>query len=89
MAYPRRGEYIACYTKPDGKQDVFVFSPVNMDIRYLSTPFDCAWVDLAKDMMRVVTGDKMSVLAGGSALHDKVAFKNFSLPERTSFPVSG
>lgn len=90
VAYSWRGEYIACYTKPDGKQDVFVFSPVNMDIRYLSTPFDCAWVDLAKDMMRVVTGDKMSVLAGGSLpstirWHSKI----FSLPERTSFPVSG
>ncbi|EKT7175419.1 hypothetical protein AML26_08445 [Escherichia coli] len=86
VAYSWRGEYIACYTKPDGKQDVFVFSPVNMDIRYLSTPFDCAWVDLAKDMMRVVTGDKMSVLAGGSLpstirWHSKI----FSLPERTSF----
>ncbi|HCQ4262781.1 TPA: hypothetical protein OKS22_004936, partial [Escherichia coli] len=49
-------------------------------------PFDCAWVDLAKDMMRVVTGDKMSVLAGGSLpstirWHSKI----FSLPERTSF----
>lgn len=31
VAYSWRGEYIACYTKPDGKQDVFVFSPVNMD----------------------------------------------------------
>ncbi|EMM0587389.1 hypothetical protein WAE91_005397, partial [Escherichia coli] len=86
VAYSWRGEYIACYTKPDGKQDVFVFSPANMDIRYLSTPFDCAWVDLAKDMMRVVTGDKMSVLAGGSLpstirWHSKI----FSLPERTSF----
>ncbi|EOW5172120.1 hypothetical protein ACOY1P_000733 [Escherichia coli] len=31
VAYSWRGEYIACYTKPDGKQDVFVFDPNNPD----------------------------------------------------------
>ncbi|HCO4009290.1 TPA: hypothetical protein N8G19_005436, partial [Escherichia coli] len=86
VAYPWRGEYIACYTKPDGKQDVFVFNPAGMDIRYLSTPFDCACVDLVNDVMRVVSGQNMSAIAGGSLpstirWHSKV----FSLPERTSF----
>ncbi|HIE1976341.1 TPA: hypothetical protein ACXKGF_004386 [Escherichia coli] len=86
VACAYRGEYIACYTKPDGNSDVFVFNPTNMDIRHLSTPFDCACVDLVSDRLRVVTGKNMSVFAGGTLpstirWHSKV----FSLPERTSF----
>ncbi|EEQ4974316.1 hypothetical protein KW367_004879, partial [Escherichia coli] len=86
VAYPWRGEYIACYTKPDGEKDVFVFNPAGMDIRHLSTPFDCACVDLVNDVMRVVSGQNMSAMAGGRLpslirWHSKV----FSLPERTSF----
>lgn len=86
VAYPYRGEYVACYIKSDGQPDVFVFNPVTMDIRYLSTPFDCAWSDLDTDVLRVVKGRNMSVLSGGILpsmirWHSKV----FSLPERTSF----
>ncbi|HBC1012619.1 TPA: hypothetical protein IGZ65_004280 [Escherichia coli] len=86
VAYSWRGEYIACYTKPDGTPDVFVFNPVNMDIRHLSTTFDCAYVDRVNDRLMVVTGEHLSVFAGGRLpstikWHSKV----FSLPERTSF----
>ena len=86
VAYAYRGEYIACYTKPDKTKGVFVFNPANMDIRYITTPFDCVWNDLVTDTLYVVNGKDMSVLGGGS-LPQTLTWRSkvFSLTENTSF----
>lgn len=65
-AYIYRGEYVACYTKQDGSQGVFIFNPVDMDIRYLTTPFDAAYSDTTTDSLHVLRGNNMTVLQGGT-----------------------
>ncbi|EDQ2394513.1 hypothetical protein RU50_005641, partial [Salmonella enterica subsp. enterica] len=53
-AYQYRGEYVARYTKTDGSQGVFIFSPQDMDIRHMSTTFDTAYNDTATDTLYLV-----------------------------------
>ncbi|EGI5052060.1 hypothetical protein CRQ31_07350 [Salmonella enterica subsp. enterica serovar Worthington] len=64
-AYLFRGEYVACYKKPDNTEGVFIFNPVDMDIRYLTGSFDAAFNDLKTDSLYVVNGNALSVLQGG------------------------
>ncbi|HBZ9867363.1 TPA: hypothetical protein MND73_004293 [Salmonella enterica subsp. houtenae] len=85
-AYLFRGEYVACYTKPDNTEGVFVFNPVDMDIRRLTVPFDAAFNDMVTDSLYVVKGNAMSVLQGGALpqtyrWHSKL----FTVPEGTGF----
>ncbi|EGN3950266.1 hypothetical protein IH009_002240 [Salmonella enterica] len=85
-AYLYRGEYVACYTRADNTPGVFIFSPVDMDIRYLTSPFDAGYSDLLNGELYVVSGSAMSVYQGGDiplAYHWRS--KVFTAPEGTGF----
>lgn len=81
-AYLHRGEYVACYTRPDNTPGVFVFNPVDMDIRYLTGTFDAACNELTTDSLYILRGNAMSVQQGGSLPQTyRWRSKVFTLPE--------
>ncbi|EHJ7486043.1 hypothetical protein KBV65_004397 [Salmonella enterica] len=85
-AYQYRGEYVACYTKTDGSQAVFIFSPQDMDIRHISTTFDTAYNDTATDTLYLVKGLELSVSQGANTPLPLVwRSKTFIAQENTSF----
>ncbi|HBJ7176177.1 TPA: hypothetical protein LDI53_002476 [Salmonella enterica subsp. enterica serovar Chincol] len=85
-AYQYRGEYVARYTKTDGSQAVFIFSPQDMDIRHMSTTFDTAYNDTATDTLYLVKGLELSVSQGANTPLPLVwRSKTFIAQENTSF----
>lgn len=85
-AYQYRGEYVARYTKTDGSQSVFIFSPQDMDIRHMSTTFDTAYNDTATDTLYLVKGRELSVSQGANTPLPLVwRSKTFIAQEGTSF----
>ncbi|EAP0943031.1 hypothetical protein B7802_07735 [Salmonella enterica] len=85
-AYQYRGEYVARYTKTDGSQAVFIFSPQDMDIRHMSTTFDTAYNDTATDTLYLVKGRELSVSQGANTPLPLVwRSKTFIAQENTSF----
>ncbi|ECH6755930.1 TPA: hypothetical protein ACGT6A_004716 [Salmonella enterica] len=85
-AYQYRGEYVARYTKTDGSQAVFIFSPQDMDIRHMSTTFDTAYNDTATDTLYLVKGRELSVSQGANTPLPFVwRSKTFIAQESTSF----
>lgn len=85
-AYQYRGEYVARYTKTDGSQSVFIFSPQDMDIRHMSTTFDTAYNDTATDTLYLVKGRELSVSQGANTPLPLVwRSKTFIAQESTSF----
>ncbi|EEJ5471817.1 hypothetical protein AU693_004920 [Salmonella enterica subsp. diarizonae] len=85
-AYQYRGEYVARYTKTDGSQAVFIFSPQDMDIRHMSTTFDTAYNDTATDTLYLVKGRELSVSQGTNTPLPLVwRSKTFIAQENTSF----
>ncbi|HCL5312898.1 TPA: hypothetical protein N2G38_005311 [Salmonella enterica] len=85
-AYQYRGEYVARYTKTDGSQGVFIFSPQDMDIRHMSTTFDTAYNDTATDTLYLVKGRELSVSQGANTPLPLVwRSKTFIAQEGTSF----
>lgn len=85
-AYQYRGEYVARYTKTDGSQAVFIFSPQDMDIRHMSTTFDTAYNDTATDTLYLVKGRELFVSQGANApLPLLWRSKTFIAQENTSF----
>ncbi|HBB6984707.1 TPA: hypothetical protein I8P16_004428 [Salmonella enterica subsp. enterica serovar Napoli] len=85
-AYQYRGEYVARYTKTDGSQAVFIFSPQDMDIRHMSTTFDTAYNDTATDTLYLVKGLELSVSQGANTpLPLLWRSKTFIAQENTSF----
>ncbi|EJQ8147560.1 hypothetical protein N8J30_004264 [Salmonella enterica subsp. enterica serovar Newport] len=85
-AYQYRGEYVARYTKTDGSQAVFIFSPQDMDIRHMSTTFDTAYNDTATDTLYLVKGRELSVSQGANTPLPFVwCSKTFIAQENTSF----
>lgn len=85
-AYQYRGEYVARYTKTDGSQAVFIFSPQDMDIRHMSTTFDTAYNDTATDTLYLVKGRELSVSQGANTPLPLVwRSKTFIAQDNTSF----
>lgn len=85
-AYQYRGEYAARYTKTDGSQAVFIFSPQDMDIRHMSTTFDTAYNDTSTDTLYLVKGRELSVSQGANTPLPLVwRSKTFIAQENTSF----
>ncbi|ENG8266137.1 hypothetical protein ABVJ26_002975 [Salmonella enterica] len=85
-AYQYRGEYVARYTKTDGSQAVFIFSPQDMDIRHMSMTFDTAYNDTSTDTLYLVKGRELSVSQGANTPLPLVwRSKTFIAQENTSF----
>ncbi len=85
-AYQYRGEYVARYTKTDGSQAVFIFSPQDMDIRHMSMTFDTAYNDTSTDTLYLVKGQALSVSQGANTPLPLVwRSKTFIAQENTSF----
>ncbi|EEI4448033.1 hypothetical protein G0S15_001403 [Salmonella enterica] len=85
-AYQYRGEYVARYTKTDGSQAVFIFSPQDMDIRHMSMTFDTAYNDTSTDSLYLVKGQALSVSQGANTPLPLVwRSKTFIAQENTSF----
>ncbi|EAW9081053.1 hypothetical protein AABH71_004900 [Salmonella enterica] len=85
-AYQYRGEYVARYTKTDGSQSVFIFSPQDMDIRHMSMTFDTAYNDTSTDTLYLVKGRELSVSQGANTPLPLVwRSKTFIAQENTSF----
>ncbi|HFD9218983.1 TPA: hypothetical protein ACF632_000467 [Salmonella enterica] len=85
-AYQYRGEYVARYTKTDGSQAVFIFSPQDMDIRHMSMTFDTAYNDTSTDTLYLVKGRELSVSQGTNTPLPMVwRSKTFIAQENTSF----
>ncbi|EDS5357392.1 hypothetical protein KJU44_001378 [Salmonella enterica] len=85
-AYQYRGEYVARYTKTDGSQAVFIFSPQDMDIRHMNMTFDTAYNDTSTDTLYLVKGLELSVSQGANTPLPLVwRSKTFIAQEGTSF----
>ncbi|EBU9317249.1 hypothetical protein DMO52_23305 [Salmonella enterica subsp. enterica serovar Amager] len=85
-AYQYRGEYVARYTKTDGSQAVFIFSPQDMDIRHMRMTFDTAYNDTSTDTLYLVKGRELSVSQGANTPLPLVwRSKTFIAQENTSF----
>ncbi|MGR5115034.1 hypothetical protein [Photobacterium damselae] len=64
-AWANEGLYVALF---DG--GAFVFDPVSQDFRTLSSDWDCAYVDLERDTLFIVNGDRLSIWQGGQAYRE-------------------
>ncbi|MEQ9721291.1 hypothetical protein ABQG65_08850 [Yersinia alsatica] len=59
-AWQVEGEYLAMYQTAKGTSAGFIFDPLAMDIRHLTTIFDTAFNDLASDRLYTVKGGQLS-----------------------------
>ncbi|MGM7842624.1 hypothetical protein ACS78Y_03135 [Yersinia enterocolitica] len=85
-AWPLEGEYLAVYRTNKGTSAGFIFNPLTMDIRHLTTAFETAFHELASDMLYTLRENTLYPSQGSTKpLPMTWRSKPFLTPVGTSF----